>query len=162
MTEEAKQTCNYCDQCPTVEFARENDDAVIPHRAYPADIGYDLTAIGVFKKIGENITLWETGISVQPPQGYYLEILPRSSLSETGYMLSNSVGTIDPDYTGTLKIALTKVDHTRPDLQLPFTKCQLVLRKANHYNIAEVDSHRETVRGDGGFGSTDNAVINMV
>lgn len=155
MNQEAKQTCDYCDQCPTVTFVRHDPHAVIPTRAHDTDIGYDLTAIGVFKKISDNITLFETGVSIQPPEGYYLEILPRSSLSKTGYVLSNSVGTIDPDYTGSLKIALTKVDHTRPDLELPFTRCQLVLRKAHHYNMVEVESHRETVRGSGGFGSTD-------
>lgn len=146
---------NHRVQCPTVTFVRHDQKAVVPTRAHPTDIGYDLTAIGVFKKVSDNITLWETGVSVQPPDGYYLEILPRSSLSKTGYMLSNSVGTIDPEYTGSLKIALTKVDHTLPDIQVPFTRCQLVLRKAHHYNVTEVDCHQQTERGDGGFGSTD-------
>ena len=154
-TSSHKLTCDYCEQCPIVTFIRHDKSARIPNRAHPTDIGYDLTAIGVYKKISDNITLFETGIAVQPPEGYYLEILPRSSMSKTGYMLSNSVGTIDPSYTGTLKVALTKVDHTCPDISLPFTRCQLVLRKANHYNMTEVDSHRETMRGDGGFGSTD-------
>ena len=82
-----------------------SDRAFFPTKAHPSDIGYDLTAIDIFKKISNRTTLFETGIAVSPPQGYYLEIIPRSSLSKTGYMLANSVGIIDPDYTGTLKIA---------------------------------------------------------
>jgi len=70
-------------------------------------------------------------------------------------MLSNSVGTIDVGYRGNLLIALTRVDETVAQLVPPFTKVQLVLRKANFYNVREVESLDETVRGDGGFGSTD-------
>lgn len=132
-----------------------DDRAVTPTKAHPSDIGYDLTVIDVFKKISDRITLFETGIAVSPPNGYYLEILPRSSLSKTGYMLANSVGTIDPDYTGTLKVALIKVDTDMKDIELPFTRCQLILRKAENAGIELVESLINTKRGDGGFGSTD-------
>ena len=139
-----------------VLFTKLNPLAITPTRAHKSDIGYDLTVIEVYKAISDDTTLYDTGISVKPPDGYYLEIIPRSSLSKTGWMLSNSVGTIDPDYRGSLLIALTKVDHTNPcQLVVPFTKCQLVLRKAHNYEMEEVDNLDETVRGTGGFGSTD-------
>ena len=139
----------------SIRFVVDADDAVVPTKAHPSDIGYDLTAIGIFKQISNRITLFETGIRIAPPTGYYLEILPRSSMSKTGYMLANSVGTIDPEYTGTLKIALIKVDESLPDIKLPFTRCQLVLRKAEYAEMVHVDSIEKTVRGDGGFGSSD-------
>jgi dUTP pyrophosphatase len=141
------------EKCIKVVVADAN--AVFPTKAHPSDIGYDLTAIGVCKKISKRITLFETGIRVSPPEGYYIEILPRSSMSKTGYMLANSVGTIDPSYTGTLKVALLKVDDSLPDIELPFTRCQLVLRKAEYSKLEEVSSLLETVRGCGGFGSSD-------
>jgi dUTP pyrophosphatase len=132
------------------------EKAVFPTKAHPSDIGYDLTAISVYKNISKNIILFETGIKVSPPEGYYIEILPRSSISKTGYMLANSVGIIDPSYTGTLKIALIKVDESLPDIDLPFTKCQLVVRKVEYSFIMEqVNSIKDTVRGCGGFGSSD-------
>lgn len=136
-------------------FRKDDPNAVTPTRGTNMAVGYDLTAISVAKKISERTTLYDTGICVQPPPGYYTEILPRSSLSKTGYVLSNSVGTIDPDYTGRLLIALTKVDDSLPDLELPFTKCQLVLRKFESFRLIETDKLTETERGDGGFGSTD-------
>jgi dUTPase len=68
-------------------------------------------------------------------------------------MLSNSVGIIDPDYTDNLLLALTKVDENSPDLEVPFTRCQLILRKAEYYNVEEVENILETGRGS--FGSTD-------
>ncbi len=139
-----------------MKFVLNRPDAVVPTRAYANDIGYDLTAISLDKKVNDNGYLFNTHVSVRPPDGFYLEILPRSSLSKSGYMLANSVGTIDPSYTGDLKIALVKVDPSAPNLELPFKLCQLVMRRAHQYEMAQVSSLEVTERGDGGFGSSDN------
>lgn len=144
-----------CDTCPSVTFIRDNPSAVLPTKGTHLSIGYDLTCISVVKKLGQKTTLYDTGLKILPPCGYYTEILPRSSLSKTGYMLTNSVGIIDPDYTGTLLISLTKIDDSLPDLEVPFVKCQLVLRKAEFYKLEEKTEIPETHRGNGSFGSTD-------
>lgn len=136
-------------------FIKTDPRAVTPTRAYETDIGYDLTAIDIWKQLSDNTIIYDTGIVVQPPYGKYIEILPRSSITKTGYMLANSVGIIDPSYTGSLKIAVRKIDNSFPDFELPFCKFQLVMRTAEWYNIKEVESFEETKRGDGGFGSSD-------
>ena len=138
-----------------VFFTKNHNDAKIPTKGNEFAVGYDLKAISVYKKVSNKTTLFDTGLKVSPPEGYYIEILPRSSLSNTGYMLSNSCGVIDPDYRGNLLIALTKVDETMPDLQLPFTKCQMILRKMIDFEFTETETLENTVRGSGGFGSTD-------
>ena len=143
-----------------IKFIIADDRAILPKKAHITDIGYVLTAIDIFKLHGSKTTLFETGISVCPPAGYYIEIVPRSSMCNTGYMLANSIGIVDPDYTGTLKIALIKVDDTYPDISLPFTKCQLVLRRTECSDTIQVDNFDlhvgDSFRGSGGFGSTDN------
>ncbi len=144
---------------PEVKFIRDDPDAIVPTKGTPFSIGYDLTAIRFDKQVTSKTVRFDTGLKVQPPPGYYTEIIPRSSLCKTGYMLSNSVGLIDEDYRGTLLIALTKVDETMPDLQVPFVYCQLVLRKAEHYSVKEVDELSETERGYGGFGSTNKVAV---
>jgi dUTP pyrophosphatase len=138
-----------------VLFVKDDPHAVIPTKGTPHAVGYDLTAISVYKKLSDKTTLYDTGIIVQPPSGYYTEILPRSSITKTGYFLSNSVGTIDSDYRGRLLIALTRVDDGFPELTLPFTRCQLVLRRHEDYTLRQVDRLTDTERGAGGFGSTD-------
>jgi dUTP pyrophosphatase len=138
-----------------VEFVLMNKEAVLPTKGTDFSVGYDLTAIRLSKKINSVTWLYNTGLMVKPPDGYYLEILPRSSLIKTGYMLANSVGIIDSDYRGELLIALNKVDDTVPHLQTPFTKCQLVLRKYENYTVTQVEKLDDTERGAGGFGSTD-------
>lgn len=140
---------------PTVNFILTHPEALVPRRAHDSDIGYDLTAVEIWKTIGDKITIYDTGVAVQPPPGYYTEILPRSSISKTGYILANSVGVIDPDYTGSLKIAVIRVDESLPVLECPFTRFQLVLRKAEHFDLQQVQSFQATQRGSGGFGSTD-------
>jgi dUTP pyrophosphatase len=138
-----------------VHFTLNDPRAVVPTKGTPFSVGYDLTAISVYKKLSDKTTLYDTGVSVEPPPGYYTEILPRSSMSKTGYCLSNSVGVIDRDFTGNLLIALTRIDDSFPELTLPFTRCQLVLRKHEDFSMIPVASLSETVRGGGGFGSTD-------
>ena len=139
-----------------IKFVRRHVAAVMPTRANPTDIGLDLVAIKVHKWLSttNSICLFDTGIAVTPPEGYYIEIVPRSSISKTGWMLANGIGTIDPTYTGNLYIALVRVVPDAPVPTLPFCKCQMVLRIAHYADMEEVESLDDTERGDGGFGST--------
>ena len=150
--------------------------ATIPDNANETDIGLDLVAIKKFKTIREGINLstlpkiyrnkynvgetilYDTGIVCVPEIGYYTEIIPRSSLSKTGWILSNSVGIVDPDYRGTLLIALTRVDPSAEEISLPFCKAQLVVRKAEKIEIEKINVVNSTARGSGGFGSTGERV----
>jgi len=131
-----------------------NKNAIVPTKAHPSDIGWDLTAISVVKKLGANSTMYDTGITCCPPPGYYTEIVARSSIVKTGYILTNGIGIIDPSYRGTLRICLTKVDDTKPDITVPFRLAQLIVRKIENIDIIKVQELSETDRGDGGFGST--------
>ena len=139
-----------------INCIKTDSNAVLPSKAHDSDIGWDLIAIKEHKLINEDIIMYDTGIVVIPPKGYYLEILPRSSISKTGWMLANSVGTIDPDYRGNLYIVLTRVIKSMPKIELPFCKCQLVLRKIEKASLIEVTEQEIdiTERGSGGFGST--------
>ena len=76
-----------------------DDRAKIPSRAHESDTGYDLKMIDVEKIQGDTI-FFKTGISVEPPSGFYFEVYPRSSISKLPLSLSNSVGIIDSDYRG--------------------------------------------------------------
>ena len=138
-----------------IKFVRTNPLAVIPTRAHETDVGWDLTVIKEHKKISKHITMYDTGISISPPRGYHTEIVPRSSLAKSGYILCNSIGIIDNDYRGNLLIAIMKVDETLPDLELPFCKFQLIVRKTETMKMVEVFDLDSTERDKGGFGSSD-------
>lgn len=146
-------------QSVTIKFKKHREDAVIPTRAHPSDTGFDLTLIDVDKVIAmpvgnKLVTLYETGISVEPPPGYYFDVVPRSSIMKTGYILANSVGVIDRSYRGTIKVPLMKLDYDMPNLTLPFRAVQLIPRRVEHFLVQEVDELTHTTRSSGGFGST--------
>lgn len=137
-------------------FVRTKENAISPAKKNASDEGYDLWLVEKDKVISEKTIRYDTFVKVKPPSGYHVEILPRSSLSNSGYILANSVGLIDESYNGTLKVALTKVDEKADELTLPFKAVQMVLRKSIHFVCKETTESGldVTSRGEGGFGST--------
>jgi deoxyuridine 5'-triphosphate nucleotidohydrolase len=128
--------------------------AVIPSKAHASDIGYDLSVIAKVKDLTYNTALYDTGIKMMAPAGYYLEIHPRSSISKSGYILANSTGIIDPGYTGNLYVALTKIDPNAPEITFPAKMAQVIVRKA-YFSVLKVENTIDTTtRNVGGFGST--------
>ena len=137
-------------------FYKDDVLAVNPTKNRHSDVGYDLTIIKKIKNISDDIIMYDTGIIVQPEYGYYTKIVPRSSIVKTGYILANSVGIIDGNFTGTLKIVLIKIDKSMPDIVLPCKIAQLIIDKSIHYQMIEESNNNlyETNRGSGEFGST--------
>ena len=134
-------------------WCKSRKDAVPPQKVRASDVGYDLVLLERVKTIGST-EFFDTGVKVKPPYGYYFDLVPRSSLSKTGYILSNSVGIIDPTYVGSIIVPLTKIDPSSPELELPARLVQLIPRRAVHLPIKEVEELGSTERGAGGFGST--------
>lgn len=139
----------------TCQYVLTDKRAIKPSKANASDEGYDINLIGIDKKISDNTIRFETGIKVKPSDGWHTELMPRSSLSNSGWMLSNSIGLIDASYRGTLKVCLTKVDPAAKEITFPFKAVQMVFRKNVHFICEEVEELDETARSSGGFGSTD-------
>lgn len=139
---------------PTLKFTKISDEAVTPTKANFSDVGYDLTATGVHKKINAKTILCKTGIKLDIPLSYYVDITPRSSIIRSGYMLANSTGIIDCSYKGELFVALIKVDDSAPDIEFPYRCCQLIMRKQVYPDLEEVSDVDVSKRGEGGFGSS--------
>jgi deoxyuridine 5'-triphosphate nucleotidohydrolase len=138
-------------------FHLAHPDAQLPAKSKASDVGYDLTIISEVKQISAHAVLYDTGVSVQPPDGYYFEVVPRSSFSKSGLLFANNIGIIDPSYRGTIKIALVRMsEHTT--VKLPFTGFQLVLRQQHHTRFEEKEHLAPTERDSKGFGSTSASV----
>jgi deoxyuridine 5'-triphosphate nucleotidohydrolase len=135
------------------KYTKTIEGAMPPSKAHVTDTGYDLCLV---KKIKEEngMIMYDTGIAVQPPIGYYFELVGRSSISKTGYIVANSIGIIDASYTGSLKVALIKVVKKTPDLVLPARLVQLIPRQLIHLDAVEVSDLNTTQRAQGGFGSS--------
>jgi dUTP pyrophosphatase len=144
-----------CNQ-PVINFIKINKDAIIPKKANFSDVGYDISILNVHKKLNSKTTLYDTGICLNIPVGYYVEIVPRSSIVKSGYMLSNSIGIIDCSYKGNLYVGLTKVCDDAIEIAYPFKCCQLIVRKQVFPKFIEMEMEDvlESKRNIGGFGST--------
>lgn len=138
-----------------LEYTTTIEGASLPEHKCNGDVGIDITALKLVKKMQDNTFMYDTGICIKPPEGYYTVIAPRSSIVKSGYILTNSIGIIDSDYRGSLKVVLTKVEPNAPPLECPFTLGQIILMKANLIHPVRVESLDDTERGQGGFGSTD-------
>lgn len=136
----------------TITYTKLSELAVCPSKSRASDSGYDLTLISVIKQVGD-VTFYGTGITVKPPTGFYLDLVPRSSLSKQGYMLANNTGIIDNTYRGEIIVALRKFDGFK-DLELPAKVVQIIPRKRYHFDVVEASNTEKTSRNDGGFGST--------
>lgn len=140
---------------PCLKWSKTRPDAVRPQKSRVTDSGYDLTLLEKVKTIGV-VELYETGIKITPPVGWYFDVVPRSSITKSGYILANSVGVIDKTYTGSIKVPLIKINKDAPDLELPLRLVQLIPRMVVHFDDMEIPEEElgQTSRGSGGFGST--------
>ncbi|GAA4020163.1 dUTP diphosphatase [Sphingomonas swuensis] len=96
-----------------------------------------------------------TGFRIAIPEGYEVQVRPRSGLAlKHGITVPNTPGTIDADYRGELKVIM--INHG--DQPFPIRRgeriAQLVPAAVTQAQWAEVDELDETIRGQGGFGST--------
>ena len=138
----------------TFQYVLFRDGAVAPTKNNDSDSGFDVTLLGVEKNVNKNVILCRTGLKVKPPEGYYFDLVPRSSIIKTGYMLANNIGIIDADYRGEILVPLIKVDDTMNDIEFPIRLAQLVPRKIHEMNGVEVSNLDKTERSDKGFGSS--------
>lgn len=142
----------------TLDVKLLRDGAKLPTKATADSAGYDIYACidgDVTIRPGETMLI-PAGISIAPSSSdVAILIYARSSLaSKHGITLANSVGVIDADYRGEIKIPLINLG------QAPYTICasqriaQLIVTPIIHPQINIVDELPKTARGKGGFGST--------
>ena len=133
------------------------DTATIPTRGSEYAAGYDLYAdIPSDLLIFENeCILIDTGISVEIPEGYFGALFARSGLAtKKGLRPANCVGVIDSDYRGEVKVALFNDSATSRTIKPQERIAQLVILPYAKVELEVVDELTDTVRGEGGFGST--------
>lgn len=96
-----------------------------------------------------------TGLYLEIPAGYEVQVRPRSGLAaKKGITVLNAPGTIDADYRGEVGVILVNLSDQPFTVERGERVAQLVLAKFESAEWEEADSLEESVRGEGGFGST--------
>lgn len=136
-----------------VKIKKLHPDAVIPKYAKLGDAGMDLVAISEEWNEYNTMVTYDTGLSMEIPEGYVGLLFPRSSISKTDLVLANSVGVIDSGYRGPIMfkfryneegMVYDVGDRIGQILILPYPQVQ----------FEEVEELSTSERGEGGFGST--------
>lgn len=100
-------------------------------------------------------TLIPTGLKIELEHGYEAQIRPRSGMSiKHGITLINCVGTIDEDYRGEVCVPVVNISNETYTIQPQERIAQMVISKYEQAKIEVVTQLTETLRGEGGFGST--------
>lgn len=140
-----------------MKIVRLNKDLPLPQYQTSESAGMDLYASidsDIVLKHDE-VQLIPTGIKVQLPSNYEMQIRPRSGLAAKHKVtVLNSPGIIDADFRGEIKVLL--INHGNEDFIIHKGDriAQAVINKVYQIPLLEVDELDETKRGEGGFGST--------
>lgn len=167
-----------------VKVWKENSDITLPKYGKEGDACMDIYAVGIETK--DDKVIVHTGLHFELPEGYDMEIRPRSSNTKTEWYIPNSPCTLDEGYRGELMIIfrcrtaasvvnkINEIINKEHILVEPLSKpnfpyavgdriCQLRISKRTPITWSEVESLEDlstTARGAGAFGSTGGAEIN--
>ncbi len=147
---------------------------IIPEPSKPGDAGADARIMGFKKIIKENgkkelreidsdsYTLkplerigCPLGFATAIPEGYFFKVVPRSGLALwDGISIVNSPGTIDTGYRNEWMAIVVNLSNNDVTLKKGDRICQIILSKLYNYEFTEIDKLPDSIRGQGGFGST--------
>lgn len=136
-------------------FKKIDDKAKLPAYAHDGDAGMDVCSVVSHVLTPGERFLFNTGLVADIPDGYELQVRPRSGLAlKHGVTVLNGPGTVDSSYTGPIGVILANFGNEDYTIFVGDRIAQLILAPVTTANVCEVEGVRETGRGPGGFGST--------
>ncbi len=128
---------------------------LVPSKAHHDDAAFDLRSrIDLELPVGRS-TLVPSGVYIELPIEYEAQIRPRSGLAlKHDLMLTNSPGTIDAGYRGEIGVIMYNAGQKEFSIKRGDRIAQMVICKLPEVELELSDSLSETLRGEGGFGST--------
>ena len=143
-----------------VKIKKLNESAILPTKGSDKAAAYDVYACirsdnnEAYINPHETVKIG-TGLSMTPPEGFFLGVYARSGLSsKEGLRPANCVGVCDEDYTGEYIVALHNDSEKARVVKHGDRIAQLILQKRYDMDFVEVSELDATERGAGGFGST--------
>jgi dUTP pyrophosphatase len=161
-----------------IPFVKCHPDAKMPEYAHPDDSGMDVYAVDDYVIHPGETKLIPTGIKMAVPNGYEIQIRPKSGRAlKTKMRIANSIGTVDAGFRGELQVIIENIEPPIKDITYDFDDngrpiitsilrgsdmtigkgekfAQLVLMEVPKAVLFQVENLDNTERGNGGFGST--------
>lgn len=136
-----------------IKVVKDNEEAQLPTYAHFGDAGADLYANEDIEIQPNEVKIIPTGLRVEIPDGYEMQVRPRSGMS-TKTPILGILGTVDSGYRGPLGVMLYNHGTESYQIHKGDRVAQAVIAPTYHGNFLVVDSLSETERGEGGFGSS--------
>ena len=138
-----------------VKVLRLDESAWLPAYAHEQDAGLDLRAIAPQTILPSETALVKTGIAIELPAGTEAQVRPRSGLAlKHGITVLNTPGTVDAGYRGEIAVILINHGKVAFRIEAGMRIAQMVVAPVTRVEITEVSRLSDSVRGDGGFGSS--------
>lgn len=164
-----------------VKIKKLDEKAVIPFYAKEGDACMDITAIDLEYDLENDRYIYHTGLAFEVPNGYFMDLRPRSSNTKSDFYIPNAPGTLDTGYRGELLVVYKRRDKIAlEDFGMLFKGCEPKKTMSAYINsmlsiapyvpgervcqmqvlprpkvvFEEVEELSESERGEGGFGST--------
>lgn len=161
-----------------IPFVKCHPNAKMPEYAHPDDSGMDVYAVDDYVIHPGETKLIPTGIKVAVPNGYEIQIRPKSGRAlKTKMRIANSIGTVDAGFRGELQVIIENIEPPIKDITYDFDDngrpiitsilrgsdmtigkgekfAQLVLMEVPKAVLFQVENLDDTERADGGFGSS--------
>lgn len=140
-----------------IKFKKLSDTAITPCKAHANDAGFDLFSDENITTTGGDKVTIKTGIALELPDGYMADVRPRSGITSKT-KLRVQYGTVDAGYRGEISIIVDNIGswYDFENIEEGMKLAQLVIQKIPDVQLIEADELNDTVRGNGGFGSTGN------
>ncbi len=131
-------------------------DLPLPNYQTAGAVGMDLYCAtdGDLQIWNGSVYIIPTGIAVEIPHGFEGQIRPRSSTGMKGLIIPNAPGTIDCDYRNEIRVLVMNLLDEPYYIRRGDRIAQLIIAPVLQLPVIELDHLSETVRGEGGFGST--------
>lgn len=138
-----------------IKIQRLHKDAIIPTYAHSDDACCDLYALEDYtlKKNGRGVL--RTGIAIEIPTGYEVQVRPRSGLAmNQGFTVLNAPGTVDAQYRNEIKVLAINLGDKMISIKKGDRIAQMCVKPVYKMKFCEVKQLSESERGLGGWGST--------
>lgn len=140
---------------PILTIEKLDKSVELPKYAHPGDAGMDVCANMNTVIQPHDWELIKTGIKVAVPEGFEMQVRPRSGLAlKHGISVLNTPGTIDSGYRGEVGVVLINHSNTAFTVKKGDRIAQLVIAPVISVRVVEGEVDKVTERGEGGFGST--------
>lgn len=141
-----------------INIKKLDDKAITPTQGSQYAAGFDLyarTKYGSQRIESGKTEKIRTGIAMEIPEGYFGAIFARSGLAtKRGLRPANCVGVVDSDYRGEIIVALHNDTDKCESIHEGDRIAQIVIMPYLPVQLEEVEELSDTIRGEGGFGST--------